>query len=101
MEVLYLVLAIVWSVLCLVLFFKIWGMTNDVREIKNSLLGHVETEIKRDDSLINVGDFAINVKTNETVMIAEINTNGTFKCIDPVSHKLIGVFSAEELEKKR
>ncbi len=28
-------LGILWWVLCIILFFKVWGMTNDVREIKN------------------------------------------------------------------
>lgn len=28
-------LGILWFLLCVILFFKIWGMTNDVRDIKN------------------------------------------------------------------
>lgn len=37
METIFLILAIVWSILCLILFFKIWGMTSDVAEIKELL----------------------------------------------------------------
>lgn len=37
METIILILAIVWSILCLILFFKIWGMTSDVAEIKELL----------------------------------------------------------------
>lgn len=37
MEAIFLILAIVWSILCLILFFKIWGMTSDVAEIKELL----------------------------------------------------------------
>ncbi len=32
------ILCIIWSILCLVLFFKIWGMTNDIRKIKEFLM---------------------------------------------------------------
>lgn len=38
MNTLFEVLALVWSVLCLILFFKIWGMTNDVKELKEYFL---------------------------------------------------------------
>ena len=99
MEVLYLILALVWSILCLILFFKIWGMTNDIRQIKDHLLGTGNGYVSNNSALLKVGDIAKVLKTNEKVMIAEINSNGCFKCIDPVTHKLIGEFSANELEK--
>lgn len=35
------VLYVVFGVLCLVLFYKIWIMTNDVRDIKNILSGEL------------------------------------------------------------
>lgn len=31
------IIIIVFGILQIILFFKIWGMTNDVREIKNML----------------------------------------------------------------
>ena len=37
METFILILSIVWSILCLVLFFKIWGMTNDVKKILETI----------------------------------------------------------------
>ena len=36
MEILQ-IFAFVWSVLCIILFFKIWGMTNDIKEINHNL----------------------------------------------------------------
>lgn len=33
MEVFAYILAFVWSILCIVLFFKIWGMTNNVEQL--------------------------------------------------------------------
>ena len=35
--VLLIILGIVWSIFCIVLFLKVWGMTNDVREINHNL----------------------------------------------------------------
>ncbi len=37
MEVLIAFLSIIWSILCLILFFKIWGATNDIAEMKDLL----------------------------------------------------------------
>jgi len=31
------IVAIVWWALCIILFFKVWGMTNDTREIRDML----------------------------------------------------------------
>lgn len=38
MEILFALIAIVVGVLQIILFFKLWGMTNDVREIKETYL---------------------------------------------------------------
>lgn len=37
-------LGILWWVLCIILFFKIWGMTNDVSEIKNMFKEQLDLE---------------------------------------------------------
>lgn len=33
------VASIVWGVLCIILFFKVWGMTNDVKAIRELMRG--------------------------------------------------------------
>lgn len=33
MEIFAFLLVLVWSILCLILFFKIWGMTNNVEQL--------------------------------------------------------------------
>lgn len=33
MEIFVYILALVWSILCLILFFKIWGMTNNIEQL--------------------------------------------------------------------
>lgn len=35
-QILLIIILIVWGILNIILFFKIWGMTNDVKEIKSS-----------------------------------------------------------------
>lgn len=37
-------LGILWWILCVILFFKIWGMTNDVREIKDMFKEKLDLE---------------------------------------------------------
>ena len=36
--------AIIWSVLCIILFFKVWVMTNDVSKIKDMLREWLDLE---------------------------------------------------------
>ena len=31
-------MGILWFLLCVILFFKVWGMTNDIKEIRNKYL---------------------------------------------------------------
>lgn len=38
MEVIYIILALVFCIFSLILFFKLWGMCNDMRELKKFLL---------------------------------------------------------------
>ena len=38
MEVLTVILALVWSILCIILFFKVWKMCNNVQKIKDYLI---------------------------------------------------------------
>jgi hypothetical protein len=56
--------------------------------------------IKNESELLKAGDIAKVVETHEKVLIAEISTNGRFKCIDPESHKIVGIYSDRELEKE-
>jgi hypothetical protein len=42
-------ISIVWFVLCVVLFFKIWGMTDDVSRIKYMLQERINLESSKDE----------------------------------------------------
>ena len=49
------VISIVWTVLCLILFFKVWGMCNDVSKIKRQLDRNDDFSTKI-DFLLNIGE---------------------------------------------
>ena len=42
--IILLTFAIIWSVLCIILFFKVWVMTNDVSKIKDMLKEWLDLE---------------------------------------------------------
>ena len=47
MEDLLLILNFAWTVLCIVLFFKIWKMTNNINEIKRHIANeHIENSFQ-------------------------------------------------------
>ena len=49
-------LGILWFLLCVILFFKIWGMTNDVSEIESLLKEQIDLDhpyVKDDESTEN------------------------------------------------
>lgn len=57
MEMFFYFLSFVWAVLCLVLFFKIWGMCNDVSKIKSQL--------DRNDDFFTKIDFLLRIGEKE------------------------------------
>ncbi len=75
METVLSIFALIWSVLCIILFFKIWTMTNDVAEIKTFL---TQKERKQNTEFI---DTAVN--TSNAIEIEEDadiqQTQHTFK----------------------
>ena len=40
------IVSLVWAVFSIILFFKIWGMTNDVRKMKDHFLHNEKKEQK-------------------------------------------------------
>ena len=94
------IIAFVWGILCIILFFKVWGMCNDVNQIKKHLLG-----IKTVD-FVDSGDgenpkFALNqvlvVKQDESeFMVSHIlREKGVVKYFDPKRQKY---FAESEVE---
>ena len=92
------ILAIIWSILCIVLFFKIWGMTNDIKDIKDYI---VNTRKKRlNENKFNIGDVVLSDSYEGILEIVDIYEDGTYNCKDTTSDDIIGVFNEEDLELK-
>ena len=80
------IIIIVFGALQIILFFKIWGMTNDVRKIKNIL----ELNIKQQQDTLNhntniassffVGEVVTYKKTQEKFIIKRRVTEDLFEC---------------------
>ena len=114
MEVLIILLYLIFGILSLILFFKVWGMTNDVDKILSLLQNEVKKkefqDNKSDESLtendtvfdatINVGDI-IRLKINGTRYKVDNIDNGTYYCSDMVMGNLFKYkeFEIEKLKK--
>ncbi len=108
-EVLLIILGIIWSILGIILFFKVWGMTNDIKKIKNYLL-HSQALKKKISSPVpqevvlskerNIkrGDVVINLRNGKEIIADEINEDGSFVCY--IDNKYTGIFQSNEIATK-
>jgi hypothetical protein len=103
MDMFLVVLSIVWSVLCIILFFKVWGMCNDVAEMKDRFAKVFPTDdekkamalqqksyigstsnAEQEETEINgfkVGDYVIYEPMNRRMIIKRIGSNGLLQCV--------------------
>ena len=115
-------IVIVWGVLNIVLFFKIWGMTNDVSAIKEYLAKTrlnsnvvVTSQNNSNNVVVNDSDETpatttkVTLKegdrvrhttyyTDRVMIIGEINSDGSCMCLDEKG-ETFGTFSIEKLVK--
>ena len=89
-------IAALFAVLQIVLFFKIWGMTNDIREIKEKYLS--STDPKKSVSLSNnqptefsIGELVVEIKTNKQ--------DGKYSCYTGGGASHEGDFTAAEIKR--
>lgn len=68
MEVIITLVAIAVAVLQIILFFKIWVMTNDIREIKIAYLSSVNSNVHADES-------STQTNQEQTIDVAPIDFN--------------------------
>ena len=66
MELITSIIIIVFAVLQIILFFKVWGMTNDVKDLKNKL------ESKKGNASNWSKDFALKMTINQKEQAKEI-----------------------------
>ena len=109
MGTVYYLLSIAWWVLCLILFFKIWGMCNDVSKIKQQINQNDDFSTKI-DFLLRIGEkekakeiFLAKILSDESVF----NTSSTpVEKIEELYHKYqvefeqLGIKITEKEEEK-
>ena len=98
-----LILSIVWSVLSIVLFFKVWEMTNDVREIKNKILYDVtpQKEVLTpviDNREIKEGDTVIEKATGNEIFVKSVLANGKYICWRDKNKTYMEKYFSSEIE---
>ena len=101
-------LGIAWGILSIILFFKIWVMTNDVKSIKDYLLSSHTTQLvsSKTESInttksdeLKVDDFVYSYSKERRVLIKEIVGKGVYRCVDPTTNQDEGIFNEDDLTK--
>ena len=83
-------------VLNVILFFKIWGMTSNVKEIVKMM-----KEAKATKSFkYSKGEHVTTVMHKGVMEIIDIYDDGSYYCKDVETDKIVGVFKESELIKK-
>lgn len=80
-------LFIVFGLLQIILFFKIWGMTNDIAEIKKEFIKYlnkdeetVETSTFDMNNIISNGTLVVEIKTEKQMTFERLLPNHKYEC---------------------
>ena len=89
MDVLLSIVLLVFGILQVILFFKIWGMTNDVCKIRELLENFSKSntnnslkEFVEECATIEVDDFVMEIKTQKEFKVTRIIDENKFECIE-------------------
>ncbi|MBR5493923.1 MAG: hypothetical protein IKV77_12475 [Alistipes sp.] len=89
MDVLLSIVLLVFGILQVILFFKIWGMTNDVCKIRELLenfsksnTNNSSKEFVEECATIEVDDFVMEIKTQKEFKVKQIIGENKFECIE-------------------
>ena len=103
------IIGLVWAVLNIILFFKIWGMTDNVKESKEILLDifyllsskeeSSQNEISKESCPIKEGDVVINKKNGNEMIVKTIYSDGTLGC--ETGKMYLEDFSIDDVEIKK
>lgn len=99
METIIAISVIIFGIFQIILLVKIWGMTNDVREIKKKYMATDYSDrvfSKREESMheehcpeyatfssnknLNIGDLVRNITTGKEMVISSVTDDGRYKC---------------------
>lgn len=91
---LFAIVLIIFGILQIILFFKLWIMTNDVAAIRRKIAPPIEDVQKPRDLL---GMYVRIRSTGKKVRVVA-RDNGQYKCVDSVTNNPCGTYFYEELE---
>ena len=99
------IVILAFGILQIILFFKLWGMTNDIRIIKTKYLESLSIEPENVKLKINSevkiedGALVVNIKTGKQMRRKEINpASGKFNCYTNGGTVFEGDFDESEIK---
>lgn len=101
METFIILVILIFGILQLILFFKIWGMTNDIREIKEKYLSSTDPKksvLPAQPTEFSIGELVVEIKTNKQMRIKEITEDGKYSCYTGGGASHEGNFTAAEIK---
>lgn len=100
--------SLVWAILNIILFFKIWETTNDIKAIKNYFVKDNDNAIdepvfEKIEELheLKAGDIVLHESYPKEMRIYKINSNGMCICLDNEKDNMIGTFNCKDLKRKK
>lgn len=110
------IILIIFGVLQIILFFKIWGMTNDVKRLANKFCSNdnnlsnindlaetpcdgIPDNTPDGDTEISIGDKVIRRKDGKEMLVDRI-VCGKYGCADLKTNKFIAGYERNEIRKK-
>ena len=100
------IIMLIWGILNIILFFKIWGMTNDIREIKEFFCKTTpqtkstidyrinQSSINNDpNSKFKLNDIVESPKYNGNLRIFDYMGDGVYNCKDAETGEKVGFFN--------
>lgn len=91
---LFAIVLIIFGILQIILFFKLWIMTNDVAAIRRKFAPQVEEAQKPRDLL----GMYVRIRSNGKQVRVVARESGQYKCVDATTNEPCGTYFYEELE---
>lgn len=102
---LVLIIILVVGILQIILFFKLWGMTNNISEIKELIKKHSieeRTSPKQQKAIpktdIQIEDLVVEIKSKRQLKVVDITEDGRLQCKAPGGIAPVGFFKRDEIE---
>ena len=96
-SVLYFVIVIISGIFQVILFFKIWDMTNNVSKIKSLLENYSLNKTTDNNAYIGVGDYVMEIKTRKEFKVIRIIAPNVFECMERYGSCVFYTFNRNEI----